>query len=158
MELNELTPMSNILRATGKLNIVLADALGNIKYEVNTHNMVVTSGLNHIAARFKNAGTSAGVGAEMSHMAIGTGTTAPSLGDTGLGTPNGARQALTSFTTSGASATFVSTFASGYSGAITEAGVFNALTSGTMLCRSTFLEINKATDDTLTITWIVTLS
>jgi len=43
-------------------------------------------------------------------------------------------------------------------GAIVEAGVFNAASSGTMLCRTIFSVVNKGSDDTLKITWTITVS
>jgi hypothetical protein len=43
-------------------------------------------------------------------------------------------------------------------GAITEAGIFNAATGGTMLCRTTFPVINKGSADSLAVTWVVTVS
>jgi hypothetical protein len=53
----------------------------------------------------------------------------------------------------------VATFGAGVAtGAITEAGVFNALTAGTMLCRTVFSVINKGALDTLVITWKVTVA
>jgi hypothetical protein len=53
---------------------------------------------------------------------------------------------------------YVSTFpaTAAYVGAIQEAGVFNALTAGTMLSRTVFAAVNKTASDTLTITWRVT--
>ena len=42
--------------------------------------------------------------------------------------------------------------------AITEAGVFNANSSGTMLCRTVFAAVNKGELDTMTISWDVTIS
>jgi hypothetical protein len=41
---------------------------------------------------------------------------------------------------------------------VTEAGVFNAATGGDMLCRTVFDVVNKAADDTMAITWTVTLA
>ena len=43
-------------------------------------------------------------------------------------------------------------------GAITEAGVFNASSGGTMLCRTVFSVVNKGADDSMTITWTITVS
>ena len=43
-------------------------------------------------------------------------------------------------------------------GAITEAGIFNASSSGTMLCRTVFSVVNKGASDSMTITWTVTVS
>ena len=54
---------------------------------------------------------------------------------------------------------YVSSFEAGdATGAVTEAGIFNASTSGTMLCRTKFNVVNKAADDTMTVTWTITLS
>jgi hypothetical protein len=43
-------------------------------------------------------------------------------------------------------------------GALTEAGIFNASSAGTLLCRTVFSVINKAANDTMSITWTVTLA
>ena len=37
-------------------------------------------------------------------------------------------------------------------------GVFNASSSGTMLCRSVFSVVNKAAGDSMTVTWVITIS
>ena len=42
--------------------------------------------------------------------------------------------------------------------AVTEAGVFNASSSGTMLCRTVFPVVNKGADDTMSVTWTITLT
>lgn len=95
-------------------------------------------------------------------MGIGAGTAAAAAGDTALGSPLGSRVALTSTTISGANnekVVYVATFGAGVgTGAVTEAGVFNALTSGDMLCRTVFSVVNKAADDTMQITWTITMS
>ena len=43
-------------------------------------------------------------------------------------------------------------------GAITEAGILNASSSGTLLCRTVFSVVNKGSADAMTITWTVTVS
>ena len=43
-------------------------------------------------------------------------------------------------------------------GAITEAGILNAGSGGTLLCRTVFSVVNKASSDSMTITWTVTIS
>ena len=55
---------------------------------------------------------------------------------------------------------YVSSFEAGdATGAVVvEAGIFNASSSGTMLCRVVFSAINKAADDTMSVTWTITLS
>jgi hypothetical protein len=90
-------------------------------------------------------------------MAIGTGTATPAAGDTTLGTEAG--RVTTTGTATGNQVTYTSTFPAGTgTGAITEAGVFNANPAGTMLCRTTFPVVNKAAGDSIAITWVVTVS
>lgn len=75
----------------------------------------------------------------MSHMAIGTGSTAAAASDTALGSQS-ARTTLTSTTVTDNDVVYVDTFPAGTgTGAITEAGIFNASSGGTMLCRTVFL-------------------
>ena len=93
-------------------------------------------------------------------MAIGTGTTSPAAGDTTLGSES-ARVALTSTTASDNDVTYVATFSAGTpssAAAITEAAIFNASSGGTMLCRTSFAQINKGTSDSLSISWVVSAS
>jgi len=141
--------------ATGELKIVVTAPDGTVKQEETVKNLVVTAGLGFIASRM--AGTSANV---MSHMAIGTGSTAAAAGNTTLGTES-ARVALTSTTPTGAAVAYVATFPAGTPAsltAITEAGIFNASSAGTMLCRTVFATVNKDVGDTMSITWTVTMA
>jgi hypothetical protein len=41
---------------------------------------------------------------------------------------------------------------------VTEAGLFSAVSAGTLLCRTVFSVINKGAADTLGITWTVTVN
>ena len=77
-------------KATGKLTVEIKDKHGNVKETREATNLVVSAGLDFIASRMKDATATA-----MSHMAIGTGSTAAASGNTTLGTES-ARQALTS--------------------------------------------------------------
>ena len=84
---------------------------------------------------------------------------AAAAGDTALGSQLGSRKALTSTTVTDNAVEYVATFAAGEgTGAVHEAGVFNASSSGTMLCRTVFDVINKGASDSMTITWTVTVS
>ena len=141
------------VKMTGQVSIRILDKDGNVKDERNIKNLVVTVGKEFIASRM--VGTSAGV---MSHMAVGSDNTAAASGDTALGSELG-RVAIIPGTSSGAVATFVATFPAGTgTGAVVEAGLFNASSSGTMLCRTVFSVVNKGADDAMTITWQVTVS
>ena len=142
----------DFLSATGKLSIVVNDNAGNLKQELNVTNLVVDAGLDYIASRMKDATATA-----MTHMAIGSGTNNPAEGDTALQTQLG-RVSLTSTTVTGNSVAYEASFAAGTgTGAVTEAGIFNASSGGTMLCRTEFAVINKAAGDSMTITWTVTV-
>lgn len=141
------------LKVTGKVNVKVFDKAGNLKEEKDINNLVVTTGKGFIASRM--VGTSAAV---MSHMAIGSDNTAAANGDTALGTELG-RVAIDSGTASGSVATYVATFPAGTgTGAVVEAGLFNASSSGTLLCRTVFSVVNKGADDAMTITWQITVS
>ena len=145
------------LKLSGQLNIVLKDKAGNIKENIDTKNLVVNTGLAYIVSRM--VGTTKTV---MTHMAVGSGTTAAAATQRDLVTLLGSREALDSTTISGTNdekVVFVSSFEAGDgTGAVTEAGLFNAATGGDMLCRTVFSVVNKAADDTMAITWTITLS
>lgn len=117
-------------------------------------NTIVTAGKNELASLITGSGTVFG------YMAVGTGTTSVAAGDTTLETELD-RNATT---VSGGTATnntieFETVWNAGDgTGAITEAGIFNASSSGDMLARTTFSAVNKSASDILTITWTVTIS
>jgi|TARA_Y100000816_G_C26098326_1_gene581614 hypothetical protein len=140
-------------RALGKLTIEVKDKDGKLKQREEVKNLVVDTGLAYIASRMKDASATA-----MSHMAIGTGSSAAAAGNTALGT-EAARVALTSTTVTSNAVAYVASFAAGTgTGAITEAGILNAASSGTLLCRTVFSVVNKGASDSMTITWTVTIS
>ena len=144
--------INDLIEVKGELKLTLTSPQGNVKYEVIVPNLVVTAGKNFIADRLKNNTT------VMSHMAIGTGSTAAAAGNTALGSEAG-RVALTSSTVTDNAVAYVASFGAGTgTGAITEAGLLNASSSGTLLCRTVFSVINKGANDTLGITWTVTIS
>jgi hypothetical protein len=144
--------ISDGLKITGAVEITLFDKNGGIKDTRSIKNLVVTTGKTFIAARM------VGTPAVMSHMAIGSSGTAAAVGDTALGTELG-RVALASAASSGAVVTYTATFSAGTgTGAVVEAGILNAGTAGTLLCRSVFPVVNKGVDDGMSITWTVTVS
>lgn len=145
--------LHDTIKMTGDLKIVLTDEHGQIKHEQEVKNLVVTVGKNFIASRMKDTTDTA-----MTHMAIGSGNTAANVADTTLGTELG-RVSLTSTTVTSNNVAYVATFPAGTgTGAVTEAGLFNASSSGTLLCRTVFSVINKGAADTLGITWTVTVN
>lgn len=144
------------LKLSGQVNIALTKADGTVETtEIN--NLVVNAGLAFIAARMTSA-----TSAVMSHMALGSDATAANAAQTDLVTTLGARVSLDSTGIAGANneqVVYVATFSAGEAtGAIQEAGIFNALTGGDMLCRTVFPVVNKAAGDSVTITWTITLA
>ncbi len=146
---------NDAIKMTGNLKLVLTDENGNIKQEEEVKNLVVTVGKNYIASRMKDATATA-----MTHMEVGTSSTAAAVGDTALvAAVASSRVTLTSTTVTTNSVAYVASFPAGTgTGALTEAGIFNASSSGTMLCRTVFSVINKGAADTLGITWTVTVN
>lgn len=141
------------LKMVGTLSVVLRDSNGNLKDERKVYNIVVNTGLAFIASRMKDATATA-----MSHMAVGSVNTAAAAGDTALGGELG-RVALTSTTVTSNSIAYVGDFGAGTgTGAVVEAGIFNAASGGDMLCHTVFDVVNKAADDTLQITWTITIN
>jgi len=135
------------LRLTGALTISLNDVVVQ-----ETNNLVVTAGKNWVADRMNNVNT------VMTHMALGTSTTAAAAGQTALVTELD-RNALTSTTVSTNTIAYACTWAAGDgTGAITEAGLFDAASSGDMLARTVFSVVNKGASDSITITWTITIS
>ncbi len=135
------------LKLTGALTIAINDTIVQ-----KTENLVVTAGKEWVADRMNNANT------VMTYMSIGTGKTAGGGSNTTLVTELD-RNALSSTTVTGANVAYVASWAAGDgTGAITEAGIFNSVTNGSMLARTTFNVVNKGEDDSMTITWTVTVS
>jgi hypothetical protein len=86
-------------------------------------------------------------------MALGTGTP----GATALGTEID-RNALASKTRSAAVITYTCTWAAGDgTGALTEAGIFDAASAGNMWQSATFAVKNKGASDSLNATWTLTI-
>ncbi len=142
---------SDPIKATGLLHIELLDADGNLVESRDVNNLVVTSGLTHLAAR------AVGTPTAMSHMAAGSGTASTSLANTTLGTELG--RVTLSASSSVNVITYTATFGPGVAtGSISELGIFNASSAGTMLARTVFTAIPKDALMTLTVTWAVTLS
>ena len=140
------------IKVTGDVTVTITGKDGQVKDQRQIKNLVVTTGKQFIAARMVGTPTA------MSHMAVGAGNTAAAAGDTALGSELG-RVALASGAASGAVVTYSATFPAGTgTGAVTEAGILNASSAGTMLCRTVFAVVNKGADDAMSITWAITVS
>ena len=145
--------LNDNMTVKGRLHCILTGPDGTVKREWEQDNLVVNAGKWWIAGRM------AGTPGVMSHMAVGTASN-PTIAaaDTTLGTEL-TRKALTSTTQTAGTNTVVysATFASGEgTGTLTEAGLFNAASAGTMLAR-TAISVTKGAADTLTINWTITV-
>lgn len=130
------------------MKLELRDKLGDLKETRSIYNTVTTSGKNGTMDQMLLSPTLS----KPTHMAIGTGSPAANALGTELD-----RNALTSKTRSNAIVTFVGDWAAGDgTGALTEAGVFDASSSGNMWLSASFSVVNKAAGDSLSITWTFT--
>lgn len=173
---------ANFIELGGTLAIAHYGPDGELIEDRFYSNIVTTIGKSWIAARMRDTS----IPSQMTHMAVGGNATVgtamtkstPAVGDFRLtsGTSGGAtaeiaRTTLTTAggTVSGAVVTYAATFAAGTgTGALIEAGIFNtasgpvdAPSSGitaAMLCKTSFDVVNKAANDSIAITWTVTIS
>lgn len=122
-------------------------------------NGVPTVGKALIAGRLNGSGAPA----VADYIAVGTGTNAFAAGDTTLQTEtsgSGLTRAqgtvsLVTTTTTNDTAQVLKSFTVTGTVAVTESGVFNASSAGTLLARQVFSAINVVNGDTLQITWKV---
>ena len=137
----------------GNLEVILLDEKGTQKDYRKIDNLVVAVGKEIIAARL--VGNTIAI---PSHMAVGSDATAAATGQTALGGELG-RVVFDSSARTSNVLTYVATFPAGTgTGALTEAAILNAASTGNMLCRTTFSTVNKAAGDTIVITWNVTVA
>jgi len=147
--------MNNTINFKGEFKFTLRDKYGNIKDERIVPNLITNTGFDFVADVMGNTTQPN----DMAWTAIGTGVVAANVTDTTLGTEV-AREANTYAHTPGTKVyTATVTFGAGTgTGAITESGLLNAATVGTLLNRQTFATINKGAADSLEVVWSLTLS
>lgn len=139
-------------KLNGKLVIIKNDEV--VK---EMHNLIVNAGLAEMSGLLL---TDVG-GTAFDYIAIGVGTTAADAADTTLETES-MREAgtgtQTTTTVTDDTAHLEASFSIGSTLAITEAGILNAASVGTLLNRQTFTAINVVDGDTITIKWDVAFS
>jgi hypothetical protein len=136
---------------TGRLYAKLIKADGTvIDLGLICTKLMVTTGVNWLAGM--QDGTN---GTTMKYTGSGTGVSGPTIADTTLGTEVGSRSTGTQ---SHATNVYTCIGTNSYAGsfAITEAGLFSASTSGTMLDRFVFSAINVVSGDGIQFTSTVT--
>lgn len=142
---------------TGYIHLEIYDKDGNLKDTRNINNLVVASGKQHLASRL--AGIFTGEGAAISHVAFGVGTSTPISSNTTLDSQLGSRSSISGMMhTAGTQVVTISASYTGYAGTITEIGLFNAATSGTMIARTTFGGVTILTTDVIAIVWSLNIN
>ena len=153
--------VSDVIQLRGCIEIALMNAYtGEEIARRKLDNTVVTAGRAWVLHVLNSS--DAATSQIVSHMAVGTSTTAPATGDTLLGSES-LRIAVNSFTTSNltsnppswrAEASFATNQANTTLG---EVGLFNTSTANaqTLLAHATFATINKTTSNTLNISYTI---
>ncbi len=145
----------NDFKLKGAMTAVLVKDDGSVE-TFHKNNIIVNAGFDFVSAAIGNSGARPAV---MSHIAVGRGTVAAAAADTALGTELARGAAAYAHTNGTKVFTFSATFAAGTAtGAITEAGVLNAASAGTLFDRVVFPVINKGAGDTLTVTFTFTMA
>jgi len=149
------------VKLIGKIHLVLRDKKGRIKEDRLIGNTITAVGKAELAGLMVvDVG-----GTGFDYIAIGTGTpTATALGAEAT-TNGGARRGGVDVTGTRVTTTvtndtgqLVTTFTFTGALALTEAGIFNAATAGTMLASQSFSTLNVANTDTLQITWKIKIA
>lgn len=136
------------------------EVTGEIVSYQEGENLVVNAGLNGIRDLI-TADISGGVTDEISHGALGTGTVAAAAGNTALGTETFRTDAAGAANGTGV-VDFTYTMATNQPNtnthALTELGLFNSSSGGTMFARSVFAVINKTSQVSVNVTHTLTIS
>jgi len=139
----------------GAITLLLAKASGEVEV-VHKENIIVNGGFDFVADAIGNSSSRPGV---MGWIALGTGTTAAAATQTALVTEIKRNAAMYAHTAGTKVFTFTASYSAGdATGAITEAGVFNAASAGSMFDRVVFPVVNKGADDSLTAVFTFTMS
>ena len=140
-----------------KFAFVVAPFLGKWANSMNIHNLVTNAGAAGVASRINGSGGEAA----FTYIAVGTGATAANVADTtlqteitgsGLDRVSASVSRVTTDVTND-SARLTTIFTVTGSKAITESGVLNASSVGTLLARQVFSAVNVVNGDSLAVTW-----
>lgn len=145
----------------GVFTIEIRRANGRIE-TYKSPNTIVSAGKAALASRINGSGSEA----VFTYIAVGTGAVAVTSGDTALGAEtvgsglsrvNASASRVTTSVTND-TARLSNTFTVSGTVALTEIGIFNASSGGTMLCRTVFSALNVVNGDSLTINYDIQAS
>ncbi len=153
------TEFSDVIRLRGGIELQLRNALnGQLIEKRLLNNLVVTAGRRFVLQQI--ASSEIVTSHSFSHIAVGTGTTAPVTSDTALGSET-TRIAIGTYTTSNLTSnppswrSEISLNTNEGNTTLGEVAILNSSSGGTMLARATFSTINKTTSNTLNISYTI---
>lgn len=149
--------LTGIPTMTAELRAVLIRANGErINYGLLSRRVVTTAFVNFVVDQLQ---TETSVFGDFKYHDSGVGTTAENVADTDMETTDGESRA-TGSQTEGAANVYVSVGTISYTTtkAITEHGLFNASTAGTLMDRSVFSALNVINGDSIQFTYSLTVS
>ena len=146
----------NNVNIGGAYTIEVYDVDGNLKQTI-VPNTITKTGMAEVANLIIGSGTA------FKYIAIGSGTTAPTADDTQLEgeierETASCSRVTTDYTNDTAQLEATFTCPSGQTWAVTEAGVFNDASSGTMLSSTTFSVVNLSANDSIKIIYKIQVS
>ena len=141
----------------GKLSAVLIRADGStVNYGVLGYRVVTTAFVNFVVDMLQVDTTEIG---DFKYHDSGVGTTAENITDTAIETTDGESRATGTQTESAVNAyRSVGTIAYTTTKAITEHGLFNDPTAGTLMDRTVFAAVNVVSGDSIAYTYTITLT
>lgn len=138
-------------KSQGTITLII-DRVNGARERHTIKNIFTDKGLNALSAL--EAGEAV---AKISHMALGTGTTAAAAGDTALQAEIAGSRVAVTIAGSGNTRTYTAVFADGVgNGAVTEAGLLTAASAGELRNRSVFGVKTKQAGETFTMIWTLT--
>lgn len=130
---------------------------GVLKTQIAGTNVVTTVGKDFVASFLVSAAAAAST-FTCKYVAVGTGTTPETAGDTVLGSEVVRTTATVTHNGAGVYQLIASFGTNSATGAITEYGIFSSSANGTMLARDTESVVNVGAGDTFVVTAQITLS
>lgn len=150
-------PDQNPITLKGQYIAKLYGPNGELKQEMVGDNLVCTNGKEFLASFLYSAAAAASTFTGR-YLAVGTDSTSPAVGNTALGTELTRASGIVSYV-SNQIFQVKATFATGVgTGAIVEYGLFTSSTGGTLISRDVDSVINKGANDTLTVTYQMTVN
>lgn len=153
-------PLANkfgVMTARGKLEALLIKADGTrVNYGVLGYRSITTAFVNFVTDQLQ---TETSVFGDFKYHDSGVGVTAENITDTGIETTDGESRATGTQTESAANAyRSVGTISYTTTKAITEHGLFNDVSAGTLMDRTVFSAVNVVNGDSIQFTYTVTWS